>query len=1127
MRKIYTTLLAATLALTGLNTAKAQKTYYDVSPDPVTEIEAGQNYVISICYGSSGGQKLLYPEGHTSQASESTVYQFEQVGTNAAGDKTWHIKNVSTGFYIQDPDLDNTKVSYTASPARAFTCTAKQIVWSSSWSSTGGSDPTTYSYGTGNASYPIYDNAFVFCNVNYSTSSYKWFCLYNNNTGGWAQYATANSYLVYPLVEASASNSFVYSYDELFGSTKTPATLFSAGTKPGQVPQEIFDALQKVYDEATTLYNGGETVSDDAYRDLQKRMEEAYDAAKAARLPLTPGYYIIYNSQSSRANGQGAIYDDGSALYWEQFVYNDSTELTLDGAKHLWKVEAAEGTDNFTFQNVQTGRYFGTTTATSTAVPTSATTAKVFNVVHQESNAFSIDGNFNGAYTSLHAQQTGQSVVIWTATAGASGWTFEPVSAEEISALDEQIAQKKRNEEAVTLVEEAKVLQHNGIVFKSDASRDGLYGNLGLAADSTHFWSNACETSEGSLAGLVDNNQTTYFHSTWSDASYAGIVHYLGVDLGEAVQYVDFKYSRRNSNAAGTPKTIHLYASNDTTSAASWVDQGLYELSYDYAANETYTTNPTLASFTGIKAFSLDAPYRYLRLDVEHTLSDAKSNYGCLYFVLSEARFYKGAYDAENSPIEAVPDDVKQQLATAIATVENEMNEGDVSEASFNALKKAIEDFNASFPDASALNDLIDEAKAQLEAAEEGEDLGYFKTGAKATLQSGISEVEGLVKALMSAKEIVDATAKIKEVIATFNASLNTPADGDFITIMSATTGDAANSYLYAAASSEKVIKWGGYDSETGTDENLSTRLNYIWKVTKNDDGSFTLRNVGTGMYYGNPKTNDVSVLASAEPDSVTLRSAKVVGLFNIVLADGIYSNAQPNTNNLVSWGTASGTDNSAFKFSVVTEEWSEGYHYDLAAEAQLVTLPLEITADPAGATLYGVLGVNGNTVQLKAYETGDKIAAGQAFIYVPNADNEAAYTDFYPTAGSLSEIELDMTPKTADGLVGVLLPATPGAGYGMLYNGKVINTSAEDEIAANTGYFVNTLPVTEETGAYSLPLEGTLTGIANAIIDNAETVNVYTTSGVLVRKGVKRADALNGLPAGLYIAGSKKALVK
>ena len=60
-----------------------------------------------------------------------------------------------------------------------------------------------------------------------------------------------------------------------------------------------------------------------------------------------------------------------------------------------------------------------------------------------------------------------------------------------------------------------------------------------------------------------------------------------------------------------------------------------------------------------------------------------------------------------------------------------------------------------------------------------------------------------------------------------------------------------------------------------------------------------------------------------------------------------------------------------------------------------------------------------------------------------------------------------------------------------------------------------------------TIDLKGDITAIQNAPVAARSNVDVYTVSGVRVRANVKSSDAKAGLPAGLYIIGGKKVLVK
>jgi hypothetical protein len=53
------------------------------------------------------------------------------------------------------------------------------------------------------------------------------------------------------------------------------------------------------------------------------------------------------------------------------------------------------------------------------------------------------------------------------------------------------------------------------------------------------------------------------------------------------------------------------------------------------------------------------------------------------------------------------------------------------------------------------------------------------------------------------------------------------------------------------------------------------------------------------------------------------------------------------------------------------------------------------------------------------------------------------------------------------------------------------------------------------------------LTGVESLTDDDSEMVDVYNFSGVMIRKGVSRTEAVRNLPAGLYIIGGKKVILK
>ncbi|MCI6823631.1 MAG: hypothetical protein MR881_09160, partial [Bacteroidales bacterium] len=497
----------------------------------------------------------------------------------------------------------------------------------------------------------------------------------------------------------------------------------------------------------------------------------------------------------------------------------------------------------------------------------------------------------------------------------------------------------------------------------------------------------------------------------------------------------------------------------------------------------------------------------------------------------SEVGLYKATYSAEKSLITAVPEEIVNRLVQLLGTAEDELIDEAATQETIDALKAAYEEFLAHYPDPQIVLNLLEEAQAQLDAADDSQDaLGYFKPGSKQELASTIAELQGQVKEVMTIDEINAIKEALNAALAKFNAALIQPEDGAYLLIKSATTSvrdeetdeekTAIDSYMYAQGNGSRQVKWL-------IPEDLGNRLNYVWKAIKTDEG-YKFLNVGTGEYLNRVLGNGQAVTTSAEGDTcvVTLRSAKIAGAFNIVMNEGVFMNAEPQSHNVVTWGVANGADNSAFVFE--DAEWYDGvYTYNVSATPGFMTLPFEIQGATNG-TLYKALGVKDHALQL---QEATNIPAGEPFYYVPgvNAESQAITTEYFtlPT-DDYSEMVTTLEAKTVNGLVGVFkaTPVVKDCGY--IFNNTIVTTNAGQVIAANSAYLATEVP-TEETGTINLPIDGTINSINSISLDSTmpAQVDVYTLTGVKVRSNVNAGGATRGLNKGLYIIGGKKIFVK
>ena len=167
--------------------------------------------------------------------------------------------------------------------------------------------------------------------------------------------------------------------------------------------------------------------------------------------------------------------------------------------------------------------------------------------------------------------------------------------------------------------------------------KDFEVGPIDLTA--AQLWTDDQESSEGPIANLVDGNNATYFHMSWSAPS--PWPHYIRVDLGKKVKGVSFWYKGRNNANNDNPKRMTIFASNnagDTPTAANAWEIG--KLGSDVLPSGT------APEFTSPGFFS-DEEFQYLWLQINEAYSS--SNWIAMA-ELSIKEMTRSKYDPENEP---------------------------------------------------------------------------------------------------------------------------------------------------------------------------------------------------------------------------------------------------------------------------------------------------------------------------------------------------------------------------------------------------------------------------------------------------------------------------------------------
>lgn len=188
------------------------------------------------------------------------------------------------------------------------------------------------------------------------------------------------------------------------------------------------------------------------------------------------------------------------------------------------------------------------------------------------------------------------------------------------------------------------------------------------------------------------------------------------------------------------------------------------------------------------------------------------------------------------------------------------------------------------------------------------------------------------------------------------------------------------------------------------------------------------------------------------------------------------------------------------------------------------VVLPFSFETANVNGTVYKLESVENGVLSFKSVE-----GTAEANVpYLVQTEGDNLFKTETP-----KNVTVVQTPKTVENSI-------TGTGVTHVGNfGETMKIASDDQTSwygyTSEGKFVKVSDGTikpfrtaiESTSAttqnsFALKLDGTVTGILNLENPNAK-VDVYTVSGVCVRKNVPAASALNGLSRGVYIVGGQK----
>ena len=1084
----------------------------------------------------------------STRVTDDCLMMFEEVdGLKADGHKCYRLKQVSTGKYIKDHNLqgeadssDNPLedadpfVATTDNVAEAyvFTCLTYEAETADvRRKATGWQVEAEGAHG------------YIFTRAQLRDNGLPTYLGFYSGNPFLSPWDDTNCWTIWEANEISDLAQILQGFLDQYFPNGVNESEFPYGNNPGQYNKEAYDNAYNVFESATQAW-GDPGLTLDQVKEWADKLAEA----KAALVvnPLAEGYYYISDSRSPKYY----LYNDNAEAAKAKFLLCEEAapaEIpTIDDAKFIWHITAGDEAGQWFLENFKTGK--------RACNATESTGVTAF-TVNSDGNAFKVEAAPSGAAFIIMratdnsqwntAVNQGKYICIWNDKNDAGNkFQFYTLDAESVAALEEAVKQDALNKNLQALYNTANGTYAGSRKF-SGAPEGENFGDAAdnLVLDAAQLESNAVESSEGALANLLDGDYTTYFHTAWhaADGPDPATWHNIQADLGKPVSALALKYARRSQNPNGcNPTLIQVLSTNDLESG-EWTDNGTVTMTYtiDATIGENVSQN-----FIGTCGFELAEPARYVRLLVKDRINGTSSELlaGYPFWYLSELHFYEGAYDPTTSPYELVPADVRAALLEQLANAKDELSTSEATQETLDALKAAYEAFLAMLPDSKRVTDAIAEAQAYHDAAPASAEPvpGYFPEEAKTAFQTAIDAVE--VTENMTLDQINEAIAALEAATATFKASLYLPTVGSYYIIRS-----MSETYNQAMVYSNTTATTGGirFRSQVAESEaedaakidavDWKDHPNYVWYVEAAANGKVTLRNVLTGRYFALQDTKNNGVQQSTTPVEVPVQSALIDGGVNFVVGEGLYANTAGG-GLVVAWDSANGADNSSFGFEEVTSD-----NFDLegtfkwnvqSGKPQVITLPVAVGYFDNGKA-YKFLGENADNEFV--FEEISSVDAGVPFLFVAEADLENGEAAFYLENAIGDEMpEYTTVAQDQNGMQGVFDGVSVNAGCGVFWGGSFMITTINSadylrNVGANSGYFNGKQPkgVTAE-GDYKINVYGTVDSINQIVAGDSEApVNVYNLSGVLVRQNVKAGQATNGLAKGLYIVNGKKFFVK
>lgn len=614
----------------------------------------------------------------------------------------------------------------------------------------------------------------------------------------------------------------------------------------------------------------------------------------------------VYQFQSQRNNAAAMTMPSSSGTL-------TATTMQDKNYAQYWLVEEGTTSGTYALYNVNFKKYIQPNTGTSgrwTASDTKSSATDLYiSVENAESGLISIrfsEASTANTHNGAHHDAAGY-IVSWEAVADASQWT--PLCKGSTSEVNAQIEADAAELETVKAEAEELLAEANLSITSEKIALQVTDENA-----AGYLWANTyAADSEGVISYLIDGNNNTYFHTSWSGYATDGTKDYLEFDMGtgNSVQSLSFDYVTRHNAQTDYPTSITLLGSNDKATYEEIGTIGGNGISLPVGNTKSFDS-PT---------FDNGNSYRYIRFQVNST---SRGDASIPYFHLAELNFYKETVTIS---------DKYKNYVVGVSMLKATLESLTVS-ATPNDITNAIQELRTGINKCD-ISSKIAELQAAIDAADAtdwGTEIGsYIKT---TEIENAISTAEELIAGNSQEFEaITTATATLNNLLAT--AAVNMPVAGKTYILESAVNFTAGTMAMYSTGAG---LYWKVLDDSD---------LSFYWYIEPVEEG-YTIKNAGTEKYAGTSEWN--SQVAEGD-DAVTITISSLGDKqFNITAAYDYHCNGHSNgggaSGNIIGWDSNSTNSASAWR---IVEADASGASYVEPGKYAIIPYPTKLSVIKEG----------------------------------------------------------------------------------------------------------------------------------------------------------------------------------